>query len=67
MILLAAKDPLPDLLLADKLLIYGLFHQIPVCIGVNKQDLADGEAYLREYEKKRRPAPVFFRKRGKGA
>lgn len=51
-IILSAEKPKPDLLLADKLMIYGRHNHIDVAIGVNKIDAGDlaGEIAL-QYKK----------------
>ncbi len=51
LIVVSADKPKPDLLLVDKLLLYGAYHQIPAAIGVNKCDTGGEtkETVFREY------------------
>ena len=50
-IVLSAKKPKPDFLLADKLIIYSKYNEIPCAIAVNKCDVGTANEIERQYER----------------
>lgn len=57
LIVLSAKKPKPDYLLADKLIIYAKYNKIPCSIVVNKCDSGTPDDTIRQYE--RSGVPVY--------
>lgn len=51
LIVLSAKKPKPDFLLADKLLIYAKYNHIPCAIVINKCDSGVADDIKKQYEK----------------
>jgi len=51
LIVVSASRPQADLLLVDKLLAYGVYSRIPMCIGINKTDEGEEAPILEEYQK----------------
>ncbi len=66
LIVLSAEKPPADLLLVDKLLLYGLKSRVPVAIGINKTDAAKSAALAGEYAGSGAQVVAFSAKDGTG-
>lgn len=66
-VILSAAKPKPDYLLADKLIIYGLYNHIDIVIGINKVDVGALEAEIgAQYAKSGAAVLSFSAKSGQG-
>ncbi len=66
LIVLSAKKPKPDYLLADKLIIYARYNNIPCAIAVNKCDSGKPDETVRQYEKSGVPVYAISAHSGDG-
>lgn len=66
LIVLSAKKPKPDLLLADKLIMYAKYNNIPCMVAVNKCDTGDPSDIMRQYEKSGAGVVAISAKDGRG-
>ena len=65
-IVLSAENPPADLLLADKLIVYGLYNDVNVVLGINKIDVGQSDALIHEYAGSDASVVAFSAKEGDG-